>query len=197
MNLINPVKILQGNGDKIIVAFTGRTPEQDENTKAEWSNILREHYKVLISFNDSSCKWYTDDHWPNTISETLAPYTKVDVAIGVSMGGWAVIFFKDLLKTDRIRAIAPQSFVNVKQWQDIGPRHVAWSSVIDDSIDLKLSTSDTINIMAAFGGNPEDIIHSENMRSWGFDILNVKSKSHVVVNRLRKNGYLFEFLFNN
>ena len=100
---MNPVEIFYGTGDKVIVTFSARTP-LSEDRLIGWNLILKTHYKILIAFTDTNCTWYTDPHWENTINKALNPYNSVDVAIGSSMGGWGVLYYKDLLKTNRIRA---------------------------------------------------------------------------------------------
>ena len=106
------------------------------------------------------------------------------------------LYYKDLLKTNRIRAFSPQSYVNKEKWCEIGPDHRDWASLLESSIDLKLCNSNNIDIIAAFGNWPEDLSHKNIMISQGFNIINVESEDHIITKYFKKQDNLFNFLFD-
>ena len=185
----------KGTGDKTIVAFNGRDPNYTGERYLEWANTLRDYYKDFIAFHDTEWKWYISDNCKETISRELSKFDKVDLGVGLSMGGWGVLHHQDLIKADRIVAFGPQSRVNAKLWNTIGPFHKEWAEKIDQEADLSIKSYDGKDIKIAFGLEPEDTIHYENFLKLGYSPIRVKTKSHRAVNRFKRDGTLMEYLF--
>ena len=186
----------KGTGDKIIVTFNGRDPNYTGDKPLEWANLLKDHYKHLIAFHDTEWKWYISDNCKDTITRELEPFDTVDLGLGLSMGGWGVLYHQDLLKTNRIRAFGAQSRVNVEWWNSIGPRHAEWAEKIDPSADIMIKEYDGKDIKLAFGLEPEDNGHFDNFVKLGYSPIRVKTKSHRAVNRFKRDGTLMSYLFD-
>lgn len=185
-----------GNGNLTIVAFNGRDPNYTGERPLEWVNILKDYYRDLIAFHDTEWKWYISDNCKDTISKKLSKFKGIDLAVGLSMGGWGVLHHQDVINANRTVAFGPQSRVNVKLWKTIGPFHAEWAEKIDQTADICVRPWQGNDVKIAFGLEPEDEIHYQNFINWGYSPIKVKTKSHRAVNRFKRDGTLMDYLFN-
>jgi len=185
-----------GNGNKNIVAFQGRLPDYKETDPIEWSNILRPYYKNFIGFYDTNWAWYTEKEC-NSVIKTHLKNINVDIAVGLSMGGFAALYYQDIINAKQTVVFSPQSRVNIDLWKSNGNWHSEWAETIDPSIDISVKPYNGNNVKIAFGHFPEDQIHYQHLISLGYSPIKVKSKSHRSVNRFKKDGTLIDFIIES